>query len=297
MWRCGEKAVNDVEMRSAKIKSSNTIQKTDCDGFQWNRFPRVHASLCPRILILFSLSLGLLLWLWPSTSIAQPLTLPSISLSLEKASDPEKISVLLEILLALTVLSLAPAILVLMTSFTRIIVVFSFLRHALGTQQMPPNQVLIGLALFLTCFLMTPVWQKINQEALQPYLTSEVSQQEAFSKAIQPLRQFMLKQTREKELALFVKTAKLERPQNSTEVPTLVLLPAFVISELKTAFQIGFLIYIPFLIIDMVVASVLLSMGMMMLPPIMISLPFKLLLFVLVDGWWLLVGSLVQSFH
>jgi flagellar biosynthetic protein FliP len=216
---------------------------------------------------------------------------------LEKASDPEKISVLLEILLALTVLSLAPAILVLMTSFTRIIVVFSFLRHALGTQQMPPNQVLIGLALFLTCFLMTPVWQRINQEALQPYLTSEVSQQEAFSKAIQPLRQFMLKQTREKELALFVKTAKLERPQNSAEVPTLVLLPAFVISELKTAFQIGFLIYIPFLIIDMVVASVLLSMGMMMLPPIMISLPFKLLLFVLVDGWWLLVGSLVQSFH
>jgi flagellar biosynthetic protein FliP len=216
---------------------------------------------------------------------------------LEKASDPEKISVLLEILLALTVLSLAPAILVLMTSFTRIIVVFSFLRHALGTQQMPPNQVLIGLALFLTCFLMTPVWQKINTEALQPYLTSEVSQQEAFSKAIQPLRQFMLKQTREKELALFVKTAKLERPQNSAEVPTLVLLPAFVISELKTAFQIGFLIYIPFLIIDMVVASVLLSMGMMMLPPIMISLPFKLLLFVLVDGWWLLVGSLVQSFH
>jgi flagellar biosynthetic protein FliP len=222
--------------------------------------------------------------------------MPSISLSLEKASDPEKISVLLEILLVLTVLSLAPAILVLMTSFTRIIVVFSFLRHALGTQQMPPNQVLVGLALFLTFFLMTPIWQKVNSEALQPYLANEVSQQEAFSTAIQPLRQFMLKQTREKELALFVKTAKLARPKNSDEVPTLVLLPAFVISELKTAFQIGFLIYIPFLIIDMVVASVLLSMGMMMLPPIMISLPFKLLLFVLVDGWWLLVGSLVQSF-
>jgi flagellar biosynthetic protein FliP len=196
----------------------------------------------------------------------------------------------------LTVLSLAPAILILMTSFTRIIVVFSFLRHALGTQQMPPNQVLVGLALFLTVFVMTPAWQKVNSDALQPYLASEIPQEEALEKAVKPLRRFMLKQTREQDLALFVKTAKLQRPRKPEEVSTLVLLPAFVISELKTAFQIGFLIYIPFLVIDMVVASVLLSMGMMMLPPIMISLPFKLLLFVLVDGWALLVGSMLKSF-
>lgn len=247
-----------------------------------------------RVGVLIAFILALLLWL--GEAVAGPLALPTVSFSLEEASEPEKVSVLVEILLLLTVLSLAPAILVLMTSFTRIVVVFSFLRHALGTQQMPPNQVLVGLALFLTFFLMTPVWQQVNSQAVQPYLAHEIGQKEAFNKAIEPLRQFMLKQTREKELALFVRTAKLQRPHNPEEVPTLVVLPAFVISELKTAFQIGFLIYIPFLVIDMVVASVLLSMGMMMLPPIMISLPFKLLLFVLVDGWKLLVGSLLESF-
>lgn len=278
-----------------KIKDAGKVRMDTGVRRLW--FSRFSVFRRPCVPLFLGLALGLFLWLWPSGIAAEPLAMPSITLSLEKASDPKKISVLLEILLLLTVLSLAPAILVLMTSFTRMVVVFSFLRHALGTQQMPPNQVLVGLALFLTFFLMTPVWQKVNSQALQPYLASEISQQEAFAKAIQPLRKFMLKQTREKEIALFVKTAELKRPKNPDEVPTLVLLPAFVISELKTAFQIGFLIYIPFLIIDMVVASVLLSMGMMMLPPIMISLPFKLLLFVLVDGWWLLVGSLVQSFH
>jgi len=221
---------------------------------------------------------------------------PSVTISLGSTSEPERVSVGLEILFLLTVISLAPAILVLMTSFTRIIVVFSFLRQALSTQQLPPNQVLVGLALFLTFFVMTPVWQEVNTNALEPYLAREIPQQEALDRALQPLRQFMLRQTREPDLAVFLKAAQLQRPHKPEEVPTRVLLPAFVISELKTAFQIGFLIYIPFLIIDMVVASVLLSMGMMMLPPVMISLPFKLLLFVLVDGWTLLVGSLLKSF-
>jgi flagellar biosynthetic protein FliP len=174
--------------------------------------------------------------------------------------------------------------------------VLSLLRRALGTMQAPPNQVLIGLALFLTFFIMTPVWQNINQNALQPYLDNKIGQQQAFQNAAEPLRKFMFKQTREKDLALFVDIAKVERPKDVDDIPISVLIPSFIISEVKTAFQIGLLLYVPFLIIDMVVASVLLSMGMMMLPPIMISLPFKLMLFVLADGWNLLVGSLVRSF-
>ncbi|MBW1980213.1 MAG: flagellar type III secretion system pore protein FliP [Deltaproteobacteria bacterium] len=249
-----------------------------------------------RVFVVAALAATALIILLPKAAMAESLTLPSVNFSLEQATEPQRVSVLLEILFILTVLSLAPAILVLMTSFTRIVVVFSFLRQALGTQQMPPNQVLVGLALFLTFFLMTPAWQQVNSQALQPYLASELTQKEALDRAVKPLREFMLKQTRQQDLALFVKAAKLARPDNKENVPILVLIPAFVISELKTAFQIGFLLYIPFLIIDMVVASVLLSMGMMMLPPIMISLPFKILLFVLVDGWSLLVGSLLKSF-
>ena len=203
---------------------------------------------------------------------------------------------LLQILFLMTVLSLAPAILVMMTSFTRLAVVFSMLRQALGTQQMPPNQILIGLALLLTFFLMTPVYQRIQTEALQPYLAEEISQEVALQKAMDPVREFMFKQTRKKDLSLFLKISQSTKPQTLEEIPTTVLISSFVISELKTAFEIGFLIYIPFLVIDMVVASVLLSMGMMMLPPFMISLPFKLMLFVLVDGWNLLVGSMVKSF-
>lgn len=214
----------------------------------------------------------------------------------ETPEDPGKVSVVLEILFVLTVLSLAPAILIMLTSFTRIAVVLSILRQAIGTHQMPPNQIILGLALFLTFFIMMPIWQEVNQEALQPYLAEELSAKEALGKASQPIRGFMFKQTREKDLALFVDISDSERPRNMEDVATSVLIPSFVISELKTAFQIGFLLYVPFLIIDLVVASVLLSMGMFMLPPIMISLPFKLMLFVLADGWFLLVGSMVKSF-
>jgi flagellar biosynthetic protein FliP len=221
---------------------------------------------------------------------------PFISIGMDQTQEPGKIAVVLQIFLLMTVLSLAPAILIMLTSFTRVVIVLSLLRRALGTMQMPPNQVLIGLALFLTFFIMTPVWQQINQTALQPYLEDKIEQQQALQKAAEPLRGFMFKQTREKDLALFVNIAKIERPKDVNDIPISVLIPSFIISEVKTAFQIGLLLYVPFLIIDMVVASVLLSMGMMMLPPIMISLPFKLMLFVLADGWNLLIGSLVRSF-
>ena len=221
---------------------------------------------------------------------------PSFQIGMQKSEEPGDLSVLLQIIFVLTILTLAPAILILMTSFTRIAVVFSFLRHALGTQQTPNNQIIAGLAMFLTFFVMMPVWQAINHDALQPYLNEEISQELALEAALKPLRQFMFKQTREKDLSLFVKMAKIDKPKNPADIPTAILIPAFVISELKTAFIIGFVLYVPFLIIDMVVASVLLSMGMMMLPPIMISLPFKLMLFVLVDGWHLIVGSMVKSF-
>ncbi len=227
---------------------------------------------------------------------AEAITLPTLEVGLEETDDPQQLSVLIEILLIFTVLSVAPAILLLTTCFTRLIVVFSFLKHAMGTQQMPPPQVLIGLSIFLTLFIMTPVFKDINEEAVRPYLAEEISLQEAYSSGITPLRNFMFRQTREKDLSLFLSISDSARPQNRDDVATTVLMPAFVISELKTAFQIGFVLFLPFLIIDMVVASVLLSMGMMMLPPVMVSLPFKLLLFVLVDGWYLIVGSLVKSF-
>jgi len=227
----------------------------------------------------------------------QSFSIPALNLSVADCSnEPGKLSVILQLLFILTVLSLAPAILIMLTSFTRIVVVLSLLRHALGTQQIPANQIIIGLSLFLTFFIMTPVWNKVNTGALQPYIHEQIPAEKAFDAAAQAMKGFMLKQTREKDIALFVKISKGERPKKPDEVKLSVLMPAFVISELKTAFQIGFMIYLPFLILDMVVASVLLSMGMMMLPPIMISLPFKLLLFVLVDGWYLIVGSLVQSF-
>ena len=227
---------------------------------------------------------------------AEAVTLPTVQIGFEDADSPTRVATVLQILLLLTVLTLAPAIVVMMTSFTRLAVVFSFLRHAMGTQTMPPNQIIIGLSLFLTFFIMTPVWTQINNQALKPYLAHELSQQQALEAAARPVREFMFKQTREKDLALFISLARYERPANKTETPMAALIPAFIISELKTAFTIGFILYVPFLIIDMVVASVLLSMGMMMLPPIMISLPFKLMLFVLVDGWNLIVGSLVRSF-
>ena len=224
------------------------------------------------------------------------LATPFFTIGMDNASQSLAPTVTLQIFLLMTVLSLAPAILIMVTSFTRIVIVLSLLRRALGTMQMPPNQVMIGLALFLTFFIMAPVWQQINLSALQPYLDKKISNQQALQNAVAPLKDFMFKQTREKDLALFVDIAKLQRPRNIADIPTTVLIPSFIISEVKTAFQIGLLLYVPFLIIDMVVASVLLSMGMMMLPPIMVSLPFKLMLFVLADGWYLLVGSLVKGF-
>ena len=238
------------------------------------------------------------LFLTPENSAAAtPQTAaPFISIGMDQTQEPGKMAVVMQIFLLMTVLSLAPAILIMLTSFTRVVIVLSLLRRALGTMQMPPNQVIIGLALFLTFFIMTPVWQQVNQTALQPYLENKIEQQQALQKAAEPLRGFMFKQTREKDLALFVNIAKIERPKDVNDIPISVLIPSFIISEVKTAFQIGLLLYVPFLIIDMVVASVLLSMGMMMLPPIMISLPFKLMLFVLADGWNLLIGSLVRSF-
>ncbi|MDZ7642543.1 MAG: flagellar type III secretion system pore protein FliP [Desulfurivibrio sp.] len=237
------------------------------------------------------------LLLLPALAAAQEaFPLPTFNLGIEEAATPGEVSVTIQLLLLLTVLSIAPAILLMMTCFTRLIVVFSFIRKALGTQTMPPNQVLIGLALFMTFFIMAPVFSQINQQAVVPYMEEEIGVGEALQKAAEPMREFMFKQTREKDLELFLGLAQAPRPQNKAEVSTFVLIPAFMISELKTAFTIGFILFLPFLVIDMVVASVLLSMGMMMLPPIMIALPFKILLFVLVDGWYLIVGSLVRSF-
>lgn len=237
---------------------------------------------------------------WSNTAGAQEFQIPDINLEIsspEGEDGGQDLVMSLQILLLLTILSLAPAIMVMVTSFTRIIIVFSIIRRALAIRNMPPNQVLIGLAIFLTVFIMAPVWQTVNTEALQPYLDNEINTEQAVTIGTEPLREFMFDQTDEKSLALFVELAEMDQPQNRGDVPTYVLIPSFVISEIKIAFQIGFMIYIPFLMIDMVVASILMSMGMMMLPPVIISLPFKILLFVLVDGWYLLIESLVKTFQ
>ncbi|AXH98711.1 flagellar biosynthetic protein FliP [Sporosarcina sp. PTS2304] len=212
------------------------------------------------------------------------------------SSDPTNVSTSIKMLLLLTVLSLAPAILILMTSFARIIIVLSFVRTALATQQMPPNQVLVGLALFLTFFIMAPVLSQVNEEALTPLFDEEISLDEAYERASGPFKEFMSEHTRQKDLELFLRYNEMERPETIEDIPLTMMVPAFALSEIKTAFQMGFMIFIPFLVIDMIVASVLMSMGMMMLPPVMISLPFKILLFVLVDGWYLIIQSLLQSF-
>ncbi|KYC75251.1 hypothetical protein B4090_1937 [Bacillus licheniformis] len=217
-------------------------------------------------------------------------------MDLFNSSDAANVSASVRLLLLLTVFSIAPGILILMTCFTRVVIVLSFVRTSLATQSMPPNQVLIGLALFLTFFIMGPTFSEINKEALSPLMNNKITLDEAYTKAEAPIKTFMSKHTRQKDLALFMNYAKMETPESINDIPLSTMVPAFVISELKTAFQMGFMIFIPFLIIDMVVASVLMSMGMMMLPPVMISLPFKILLFVLVDGWYLIVKSLLQSF-
>lgn len=227
---------------------------------------------------------------------AAAVTIPKIDIGVTTATTPKDVSATIQIFLLLTVLTLAPAILMLMTSFTRIVIVLSFLRQALGSQQIPPNQILIGLALFMTFYLMTPVGTEIYDKAWKPYMDNKITLEASIKEAIKPLRTFMFKQTREKDLALFIFLSKSPRPKTQADVPTGALIPAFVISELKTAFTVGFLIYVPFLIIDMVVASTLMSMGMLMLPPVMISLPFKLLLFIMVDGWHLISKALIVSF-
>jgi len=251
-----------------------------------------------RATFLLPLSLLLLLLLilsaWPTTASAQ--TLPGI-VSTRGPGGSQTWSLSVQTLVLLTSLSFLPALLLSMTSFTRILIVLGLLRIAIGTQSAPPNQILVGLSLFLTFFVMSPVFDKVHSEAYKPFSENKISVEQAMERGVQPFKQFMLKQTREADLALFAKLANIEKMEGPEQVPLRILLPAFVISELKTAFQIGFTIFIPFLIIDLVVASVLMSMGMMMVPPATISLPFKLMLFVLVDGWQLLIGALAQSFY
>ena len=253
-----------------------------------------------RVLFLLVL-LAALVCPWASVAAQTPTPGGGITLQLvpdvRGGASGDEMSVNLQLLLMFTVLALGPLLVVMMTSFTRMVVVLSFVRHAIGTQQMPPAQLIIGLALILSAFVMAPVFQEINTLALQPYMADQISQSEALELASGPMRTFMLKQTREQDLALFVDLSHMEPPESPDDIPLHVLVPGFVISELRIAFQIGFVIFIPFLVIVMVVASVLMSMGMMMLPPVMVSLPFKILLFVLVDGWYLLVKSLVVSFH
>lgn len=222
--------------------------------------------------------------------------IPQLSISLSQSSDPQSLSTALQILLVLTILSLAPSIIIMLTSFTRIIIVLGFIRNALSTQQTPPTQVLIGIALFLTFLIMSPVINKVYSDAVVPYTTKQITQEEAITKGLYPIREFMFKQTRKADLLLFVKYTGI-KPQSKNDIPTHILIVSFILSELKTAFMMGFVLFIPFLIIDIAVATILMSMGMMMLPPVMISLPFKILLFVLVDGWNLIIRSLLISFN
>jgi flagellar biosynthetic protein FliP len=223
-------------------------------------------------------------------------TAPGVTLNVNPTGSPKEVSSGVQLLVLMTVLSLAPSIIILMTSFTRIVIVLSLLRNALGTPSAPPSQVIIGLSLLLTFFSMSPVYTKINDTAIKPYLANAITQETALETAMVPIRDFMFRQTRDKDIELFLAMNEQERPKVREDISTVVLLPAFVISELKTAFTMGFVIYVPFLIIDMVVSSVLLSMGMMMMPPSLISLPFKLLLFVMVDGWYMITQSLLLSF-
>ncbi|MDO4719293.1 MAG: flagellar type III secretion system pore protein FliP [Peptostreptococcaceae bacterium] len=252
------------------------------------RFPLIF------LLVLAAVFLG-------STAFAQG-TVPSVSFELNGSNNPRELSNSIELLVLFTVLTLLPSILIMMTSFTRVVVILSFLKNAMGTQQTIPSQVMIGLALFITFFIMSPVGKEVYQEALQPYYENEIGQAEAIEKGMKPIREFMMRQTREKDVALFmdmsgeVRSAKDEMIKLE-QIPNTVLIPAFIISELKTGFQVGFLLFLPFIVIDMVVASTLMSMGMMMLPPMMISLPFKILLFILVDGWNLVIRSIVTGFN
>ena len=243
----------------------------------------------------FLILFGILFAIFTQDAQAAPL-IPSVNVEIGEAETPDEVATTMQMFALLTIISFAPGILMMTTSFVRIVVVIGFLRNALSTQNVPPNQVVISLALFLTFYVMSPYWNQANEQGIQPYLAGEISQEEAIDNVVYPIREFMFKQTREADLALFVNLSESERPESQEDVSTFVLIPAFVISELKTGFQLGFMIYIPFIVIDMIIASTLMSMGMMMLPPVMISLPFKILLFVMVDGWHLLIQSLVTSF-
>lgn len=252
------------------------------------RFPLIF------LMVLAAVSLG-------STAFAQG-TVPSVSFELNGSNNPRELSNSIELLVLFTVLTLLPSVLIMMTSFTRVVVILSFLKNAMGTQQTIPSQVMIGLALFITFFIMSPVGKEVYQEALQPYYENEIGQAEAIEKGMKPIREFMMRQTREKDITLFMDMSGEARPAKDEtikleQIPNEVLIPAFIISELKTGFQVGFLLFLPFIVIDMVVASTLMSMGMMMLPPMMISLPFKILLFILVDGWNLVIRSIVTGFN
>jgi len=244
----------------------------------------------------FSFALVIFLTLTLLPEVAYAIDVPTITLGIDKADSPEKVSTAIQLLLLLTVLSLTPAIILMTTCFTRIVIVLGFVRQAMGTQNMPPTQVILGLSLFLSFFIMTPTLDAIRVNALTPYMEQKITQEEALTRAVAPLRAFMFSQVREEELTLMTDISGQKQPTNRDDLPTMTLIPAFMLSELKRAFQMGFMIYIPFLVIDMIVASILMSMGMMMLPPVIISMPFKLLLFVLVDGWSLIVGSLIKSF-
>ena len=223
--------------------------------------------------------------------------IPSVNVEVGTAENPEQVATTLQIIAVMTFMTIAPAILLMTTSFVRIVVIMSFLRNALSTQNAPPNQVVVSLAIFLTFYIMAPYWSQANETGLQPYLAGQISQEEAITNVLEPMREFMFRQTRESDLALFVNLSDAERPETQEDVSTFTLIPAFIISELKTAFQIGFMLYVPFIVIDMIVATTLMSMGMMMLPPVMISLPFKILLFVMIDGWHLLIRSIIVSFR
>lgn len=223
--------------------------------------------------------------------------IPKIAFDITQAQGPKDVALSLQILFLLSILTLAPSIIIMTTAFTRVVIVLDMVKRALSLQQMPPNQVIVGLSLFLTFFIMAPTLTEMNDKALQPYLNGKISNQQFFDKGMAPLRDFMFKQTREKDIALFVKLSKIEQPKNRNDIPTYCLIPAFMISELKIAFEIGVFLFMPFIVIDMIIASVLMAMGMIMLPPVMISLPFKLILFILIDGWNLLIYELVRSFR
>jgi flagellar biosynthetic protein FliP len=285
----GGKWKGKMEGRNFQFPISNLQSPISIFHFPFSKF---HLPLVCLVVLMLLATAGCSAKVGPVGTTGSPVTL-----EIGDAATPQGTVGALQVLLLLTVLTLAPAVLILMTAFTRIVIVLSVARSAIGIPQVPPNQVVVGLALFLTFFVMAPVWSAVNQEAVQPYLAGEIDQTTALEQTEAPLRAFMLRQTREEDLALFVSLAQMDRPRTPDDVPSYVLIPSFVISELRTAFQMAFVIYVPFLVIDMVVSTTMLAMGMLMLPPTLISLPFKLLLFVMVDGWHLLTRSLVLSFH